>query len=893
MLDLKRLLKSGPVVLDGATGTWLQAAGMPTGVCPEVWMLDHKDVVTNLIRAYKEAGSRIVYAPTFSGNRIKLAEYGAGSRLEEINTTLVKWAREAVDRDSYGDDAPCFVAGNLTMTGQSLEPIGELAFEDLVNCYKEQVRAIAAAGVDLFVIETMMHIGETRAAVLAVKEETNLPVFVTMTFEQNGRTLYGTDAPTALVTLQAMGVDAFGINCSCGPDLMIPWVKEMAKYAKIPLIAKPNAGLPELKDGKTVFNMDKETFSETVMTLIENGVAIVGGCCGTSPEYIRMLTERIHERFDSSDKVSCVNEKWQILYEKIFALPQPKYARVLTSERKLVRLFLDGQFTVIGERINPTGKKALQAELLAGSLDMAVDMAENQVSLGAAVLDINMGMGGIDEKAMMIQAVDRVSEVVDAPLCIDSSSYEVIEAALRKYHGRALVNSVSCEKVKIEKLLPVVKKYGAMFILLPLTDSGLPKDLEERKENIQTVLKAAEKLGFEKTDIVVDGLTGSVGASSNAGTDTIETIAYARQLGLATVCGLSNISFGLPDRGYVNSIFLALAISRGLTMAIANPSQELLMRSGFAADLLLGKSGADIRYIEACQRYQAAAEEKKRIERIKQEKAEAEKQREIAAQRKVAEQREIPEQDRVSVQNEKSVKSSVSAQNAVSKVSVPTENKDISGAKEDNEILEAIHQAVLKGKAKDVKKHIQSALGRGTDAQIILNEALIPAINLVGQYFSEQKYFLPQLMLSADAMRRGVDILEPELLKKNAGVQGPSIVIATVKGDVHDIGKNLVAMMMKNYGFHVIDLGKDVDKETIITAAKEHHAQIIALSALMTTTMQYMKEVIDYAAEQNVDAKIIVGGAAVTEDYAVKIGADGYSEDAVGAVRLVQRLLNI
>ncbi|MCI6017990.1 MAG: homocysteine S-methyltransferase family protein [Clostridiales bacterium] len=849
MLDLKKLLKSGPLMLDGAFGTCLQSMGMPSGVCPEVWMLDHEDMVKALVGAYKNAGSRIVYAPTFSGNRIKLTEYGAEDRIDEINTTLVKWAKEAAGEDVY-------VAGNLTMTGKSLAPVGTLDFEELVDCYKEQVKIIAKAGADLFVIETMMSIGETRAAVLAVKEETDLPVFVTMTFEPDGRTLYGTDPVTALVTLQSMGIDAFGINCSCGPDQMEPWFKAMADYAKIPLIAKPNAGLPKLENGRTVFDMDTETFVQTMMTLIESGASIVGGCCGTTPEYVGALASCIYKTYGTDAKSGA---DWEALYENIYRMPQEHYKRVLTSERKSVPVLLDGQFTVIGERINPTGKKAFQAQLLNGSLDMAVDMAENQVNLGASVLDINVGMGGIDEKAMMVRTVARVSEAVDAPLCIDSSSIEVIEAALRCYHGRALVNSVSCEQVKLEKLLPVVKKYGAMFILLPLTDHGLPKDLEERKKNIGTVLDKAYELGFEKEDIVVDGLTGSVGASPLAASDTIETIAYARSLGLATVCGLSNISFGLPDRGYVNSIFLALALSRGLTMAIANPSQELLMRSGFAADLLIGKSGANIRYIEACQQYREKENADTQM---------IEKRSEI----KTVSGNEKFRGDHKTASDDHSDQSS---------------SEDIYTEK----MLQEIHRDVLKGKSKAIENHLEAALKQGTDASVILNEVLIPAINLVGQYFSQQKYFLPQLILSADTMRRAVDLLEPEILKKNAGVMGPTVVIATVKGDVHDIGKNLVAMMMKNYGFHVIDLGKDVDKETIIDAARKHKAQIIALSALMTTTMQYMKEVIDYAAEENIRAKIIVGGAAVTKQYAEKIGADGYSEDAVGAVRLVQELL--
>lgn len=828
MFELKKLLNEGILLLDGATGTWMQGKGMPTGVCPELWMLEHPKLVKDLAAAYMAAGSKVVYAPTFSGNRIKLEEYGASDKIKEINQTLVRWTKEAVHRDEYKAEAPCYVAGNLTMTGQMLAPIGKLDFETLVDCYKEQVRLIAQEGVDLFVIETMMHIGEVRAAVLAVKEETDLPVFVTMTFEENGRTLYGTDPVSALVTLQAMGVDAFGINCSCGPDRMLPWVREMKKYAKIPLIAKPNAGLPKLVDNKTVFDMEKEDFAEAVDVLIHAGISIVGGCCGTSPEYIQYLNKTLkNKKIENNKKIDMLCGQNTL---------SDRHLRVLSSERGHVDIVPDGPFIIIGERINPTGKKAFQAELRQGSVDRAVDMAQAQVVQGAQILDINVGLGDIDEKTMMLKAVASVSEAVDVPLCIDSSSIEVVEAALRRYHGRALVNSVSCEKEKINKLLPIVKKYGAMFILLPLTDEGLPKDLEERKKNIHTVMEAALALGFQKEDMIVDGLTGSAGASLQAGTDTLETIAYAKTLGLAAVCGLSNISFGLPDRSYVNSVFLALAISRGLTMAIANPSQELLMRCGYAADLLMGKPETNIRYIEACQKYK---------------------------------------------QEKESLQIVCDVEKAVSE----NEKSDI--------MLQMIYEDILKGKTKLMKNHLVQAIEANIEASDILNKAMIPAINQVGQYFSQQKYYLPQLMLSADAMRQGVDLLEPELLKKNTGLQGPTVVIATVKGDVHDIGKNLVAMMMKNYGFNVIDLGKDVDKETIIKSAKHDNAQIIALSALMTTTMQYMKDVIDAVHDEKLDAKVIVGGAAVTDDFAKKIGADGYSEDAVGAVELVRSLLKL
>lgn len=837
MPDLRKMLKEDIIYLDGATGTNLQRAGMPTGVCPELWILEHSEVLLELQQAYAVAGTQILYAPTFSGNAIKLEEYGVRDRLVEINQKLVALTRQAAGEK-------CLVAGNLTMTGKSLTPVGELDFEELVDCYKEQVQAIVQAGVDLFVIETMMSIQECRAAVLAVKESTDLPVFVTITLEESGRTLYGTDPVTALLTMEALGIDAFGINCSCGPDALVPVIKELSEYARIPLIVKPNAGLPRLENGRTVFDMSKEEFAGHMAALAEAGASVLGGCCGTDPSYIAAMTECINKKkeWDTAGK------GYKVVGAN-HALQQNK-RRILTSERGRMEFTLDGPFHIVGERINPTGKKKLQEELLSGSLELAAEMARTQTQQGASILDINVGMGGIDEQAMMLKVLEQVGQQVDTPLCIDSSNPAVVAAALRRYPGRALVNSISCEKEKIEGLLPIVKKYGAMFILLPVKDSGLPKNQQERRENIQYVLEKAYELGFEKEDIIVDGLVAAVAAEQSAAVDTLATIGWCREEGLATICGLSNISFGLPDRSYVNSVFLSMAMQQGLTMAIANPSQELFRRSRLAADLLMGKKGAAVRYVEHCSQVPA------------------------------------PE---VSEKSEKILLEHLRSINSEKKSSLDKDKE------EEHMWAEVIRLDVLKGRDKKIVTHIHLCLAAVSDklekAEELLNQVLIPAINEVGELFNQQKYFLPQLIISAKAMEAGVAVLEPVLQEKQKDSQGPVVVIATVKGDVHDIGKNLVAMMMKNYGFHVIDLGKDVDKETILAAAKEHQADVIGLSALMTTTMSYMKEVILAVKKEGLTTKVIVGGAAVTAEYAKEIGADGYSEDAVGAVELVKRLL--
>ena len=796
--EWKKFVKNRFLLLDGATGTNLQKAGMPTGVCPEQWILEHKEVILELQKNYVEAGTDILYAPTFSGNRIKLEEYGLADRLEEINQNLVMLTKEAAGNNAL-------VAGDITMTGKQLYPIGELYFEELVEIYKEQIRCMVKAGVDLLVAETIMSLQEARAAVLAAKEVCDLPIMVTMTFQEDGRTLYGTDPKTALIVLQSLGADAVGVNCSAGPDAMISIIEEMKKYAVVPLIAKPNAGLPKIdENGKNYFDMDADTFADFMEKLAQAGAAILGGCCGTTPEYIKKIKEKI--------KYTEVP-----IYSKT-----PK--RVLCSERKTIEISLEGRFFIVGERINPTGKKKLQQELKEGKMEMVLDMAAEQEEKGAAILDINMGMNGIDEKEMMIKAIYEVSRCVSTPLCIDSSHVDIIEAALRIYPGRALINSISLEKDKMEHLLPIAKKYGAMFILLPLSDKGLPENLNEKIEIINTIIYEAQKYGLTKEDIVVDGLVATIGANPNAARETLETIRYCKeQLQVATITGLSNISFGLPDRISINTAFLTMAVQNGLTMAIANPSQDLLVKAAFASDLLLNKTGADIRYI-----------------------------------------------------------------NKINSLQKPEESNE----KEEKLQKPIIYEDVLKGNREIIVEHAKTMIEQGKNAGEIINEILIPAINEVGRLFDKKIYFLPQLISSAEAMKTAIEYLEPLLEKTKGEKILPTIVFATVKGDIHDIGKNLVVLMLKNYGYRLIDLGKDVPKEEIVETAIKENAQIIGLSALMTTTMMEMKEVVMYAKERKCRAKIMIGGAVITESFAEEIGADGYSKDAADAVKLVERLLS-
>ncbi len=797
-----KLFEDRIVMLDGATGSNLMQAGMPVGVCPEQWILEHPQHLIKLQRAYIEAGTHILLAPTFTANRIKLAEYHLEDKIVEMNRALVGLTREAITKENHRG----YIAGDMTMTGRQLQPVGELAFEELVDVYKEQASILVEAGVDLFFVETMMSLAEARACVIAIKEVCDLPIMVSMTFNSDGKTLFGSTPEASIVVLQSLGVDAVGINCSTGPKEMEALIKRMVRYAKVPVFAKPNNGMPELIDGETKYTMTPETFAEYGRLLVEAGARAVGGCCGTTPKHIQTLRKAV--RSAETD------------------IPKPECTRVLASESRIQEINLDGSFLVVGERINPTGKKKLQAMLRDGNLEMVVQMAEAQTERGAKILDINMGMNGIDELEMMKKAIYEVISVTDLPLCIDSSHVDVIEAALRIYPGRALINSISLEEKKCRPLMRLAKKYGAMVILLPLSDKGLPESLQEKKDIICRLIEIAEEEGLSRDALIVDGLVATVGANKNAALETLDTISFCKyELGIPTICGLSNISFGLPERINVNTAFLTMAIARGLTMAICNPEQAALMNASYAADLLLAKENSDNLYVENVI--------------------------------------------------------------AVSQTEQITSKQDINikdaGSRVYNDVVKGNKASIVE----DVKKEIEN----GRKPQDIIDVDLIPAVNKVGELFEQKKYFLPQLIAGATAMDLAIEYITPLLQKKGHAKPKGTIVMATVEGDIHDIGKNLVVLMLKNYGYNVIDLGKDVKLETIIQAADENKADIIGLSALMTTTMMRMKDVVTYVHKKKLPYKIIIGGAVVSQNFADEIGADGYSKDANEAVKLVDRLL--
>ena len=803
--DFRQLTQSRLLILDGATGTELAKRGLPAGCCPEAWILEHPDAIIDLQNRYADAGSNIVYAPTFGVNRHKLANFGLENQVADMNRRLVRLSREAVR-------GRALVFGDLAPTGLMVEPVaGGAPFESIVDIYKEQIAALLEAGVDGFAIETMLDIQEARAALIAVRElAPDLPALVTLTFEPDGRTLTGTTPEAAVVTLQALGADAIGCNCSSGPADMARIIAAMHPYANVPLVAKPNAGLPHIVDGKTLFDMDAPAFAAHVQTLAQAGAALIGGCCGTTPDHIRLAAQAA---------ASCP--------------PPCRAASVpscLSSSRQVLPVAQDQPFAIIGERINPTGKKALQAELRQNDFTLLRAFAREQQQAGAAILDVNLGLPGGDEKVLMRQAVALLAQDSPLPLCIDTTHPDVAEAALRLYPGRALFNSISAETDRIRNVLPIAAKYGAMIIILPLDDHGIPDSCEKRAQLVQDIFAEAQTYGYTKADVAVDGLVMTVSANPEAANVTLDLIEWvARTWQTNTVCGLSNVSFGLPRRDLINRAFLGMALGRGLNMAIANPMLADITDTARAADVLAGRDPLATTFIATYANTTAPQN--------------------AAASTKTA--------------------AATAAPDAPSPIAA----------------------AVLNGDDSAITRLVQDALNAGTAPGAIVNDTLIPAITLVGDRYEKKQLFLPQLLAAAKAMKTAMQVLLPLLAQDAAAAPRLGrIIIATVEGDIHDIGKNIVAMLLNNYGFDVIDLGKDVPAATILDAAVRENVAIIGLSALMTTTMVRMRDVIDLARQRGLDhLRFIVGGAVVDQTFADSIGAI-YAKDAMDTVRAAQRL---
>lgn len=813
MPNIENILRTRTVILDGACGTQLQKRGMPQGICPEIWCLQNPEIIKQVHSDYKNAGADVIYTCTFGANRLKLDQYSAKaitlSRLfqqryaisgsaRRINSDLALLARAAAGSETL-------VAGDIGPTGEFVEPFGPLKFEQAVNIFKEQAQGLIDGGVDIFVIETMMDIQEARAALIAVRELTDKFTMVTMTFEKDGRTLNGTEPAAAVVTLQSLGAGAVGCNCSAGPKQMVGIVSAMKPYATVPIIAKPNAGMPELVNDKTVFNMPAQEFASFSKELVLKGANILGGCCGTTPQHIKELKNKIAG-------IRQVN-------------PLKKSISAVSSARKSVLLDRDSGFTVVGEVINPTGKKELRKELSEGKMNLVRRLSKEQEGDGAQLLDINAGAVGINEKETILRMISALSLNTALPLVIDSADPQVIEAALRLYPGRALINSLSGEKNKLQKLLPVAVKYGAMFILLPIEEKRIPREFKQRKKVILDILKQAQQFGFTIDDIIVDGLTMAVASDCAAALETLKTINWcSSELGVNTIVGLSNISFGLPQRKRINSVFLSMAKKQGLSMAIMNPGHQVQVECRITENLLMGKDSDSKDYISLCSSFRET------------------------------EKRAIP----------------------AKKISLEEE----------------IFNAILEGDRGTINLFLKEAVSRGQSVRDLLNNVLLPAITKTGDLFDKKEYFLPQLTASAETMEIGVQYLAPYIKDQVNPNSNTVVILATVKDDIHDIGKNIVALMLKNHGFTVIDLGKDVSAGRILRAVKQHKAAIVGLSALMTTTMINMEDVINRARSKNLDCRFIIGGAVVTKAYAVKLGAE-YGRDGVEAVRAVAKMKSL
>lgn len=792
---IKNLLQKQVVIIDGATGTELQKKGLPAGVCPEIWCLENPEVIGEVHSSYQKAGAQIVYSCTFGANRFKLNQYGVKKDVYSVNRELARLAKQACGKNAL-------VAGDIGPTGLFIEPFGPLAFEEAVDAFKEQARGLIDGGCDLIVIETMIDIQETRAALLAVKELSDIFTICSMTFEKDGHTLGGTPPQSALITLQSLGADAVGCNCSAGPEQMVEFIAAMKPYATVPLLAKPNAGMPRLEGLQTVFDMDAKTFAQFARKLAAAGANLLGGCCGTTPDHIAALSKALGKRKPLQPRRSSLS--------------------ALSSARSFLSLDQDQPLFVVGERINPTGKKALQEELKDGKMTIIRQMAHEQEAQGASILDVNVGQPGIDEVQTIKKVISLLATATRLPLVIDSSRVETIEATLRLYPGRMLINSISAEKEKLARLLPLAAKYGAMFILLPLTDGDIPKTAKKRQGVIQSIYRQAQKFGLTKDDFVVDGLVMAVASDAAAAKETLATVAWCRETFKSrTILGLSNVSFGMPGRPWLNAGFLAMAQYCGLTMAIANPASVEFMNIKYAGDTLIAKEKAALHYINH-----------------------------FTGQT-----------------------SSDAPKTALAQMSPD----------------EKITAAILDGDREHITTVIQAVLQTGRQASQIVDDLLIPAIVRVGELYEKKIYFLPQLMAAAEAMKQALAYLDP-LLKKTAGAVKGKVILATVRGDIHDIGKNIVALLLKNYGYSVIDLGKDVQDEVIIETARKEKPDVIGLSALMTTTMVNMKDIIELARAKGLETDFLVGGAVVTRAYAESIGAS-YAQDGVAAVRVVDQLI--
>ena len=782
-------------IFDGAMGTMLQAGGLKPGACPELMNLQQPEVVQKVHEAYVKAGSTIIETNTFGACALKLEHYGLASRTAEINMAAVNIAKKAAAGKAK-------VAGSMGPTGRFVHPLGDLDFEDAYRTFREQAAALAEAGTDYIIIETCIDIQEMRAALLATKDVCNLPVICQLSYSEDGRTVTGTDPQSAAVILSAMGADIVGVNCSLGPEQLVPIVRSLAENCDIPISVQPNAGMPYLENGETRFPMGPEDFGTWGPKLVEAGASFLGGCCGTTPAHITSLANAIRN----------------------YPEPERKKASrplMLASRSKTVTIDKDLPTCLIGERINPTGRKKLAAEIREGSLLSVKKEAVNQVKAGAHLLDVNMGVGGIDQAAAMKRAITEIAQITDAPLAIDTGDVKALEAGLRAYPGRALINSVTAETNRLKEFLPLAKKYGAAILCLPITDDGVPKTSHERIQVMENILHAAREHGLKGGDFLLDALVMTISADANACHEVLDTLkGYRKTFGYPSTMGLSNISFGLPNRPLINSTFFAMCLAAGLDAPIMNPYDTAMENALMASAALLGKDPNGLAF--------------------------SKNEANLSVPKKAAEAKEI--------------------------------TKDI---------LTAIKMAVIDGEKDSIAQLVEKAIEEGHHTNEITEKSLTAAMTDIGEDFGAGRMFLPQVLLSAETMREAFHRLKELLPTQTTAHQG-TFVIATVKGDVHDLGKNITGALLANSGFKLIDLGKDVDSQEIVKAAIEHDADIVGLCALMTTTMIQIDKVIAELHEAGCRAKVMVGGAALTQEYADEAGADAYAPDGVKAVELAK-----
>ncbi len=783
MNSIKELIKTKRLYLDGGTGTVLQSMGLERSKAPEMWNLENPDAVVRLHKQYFEAGSNIVCTNTFGVNCDKYENY---KELIAAAFDCAKKARACFDGDR-------FIALDIGPTGKLLKPLGNLDFEDAVEIFACSVREGVKNGADLILIETMNDSLETKAALLAAKENSSLPVFVTNVYDESGHLMTGADARAMICLLEALGADAIGMNCSLGPDKMMSVMEEFSEFSSLPVIVKPNAGLPVIKNGETVFDKDAEEFSDLCRLLAQRGANILGGCCGTTPDYIKKLVEK------TTDVIYCDP------YEKNFTTISSYTHALKVGDVPLL----------IGERINPTGKQKLKEALRNRDMSYILSEAAKQEEKGVHILDVNVGLPEIDEADMMKVSIEQLQAVTDLPLQIDSSDPAVLEKAMRIYNGKALINSVNGKKESMDAVFPLVKKYGGTLIALTLDENGIPKTAEERLEIARKIAKEAQFYGIGKKDIIVDPLAMAVSSDKDSALVTLEAIKLLRRDGFHTSLGVSNISFGLPCREKINSTFFSLALCNGLSMAIMNPFSDGMMDTYYSYLALTGLDETFSKYIEYA--------------------------------------------------------SGTSDASSSGTASSKDDIYDLEGA-----IVKGLREAASRSSAVLLEK--MSALD-------IINTKIIPALSRVGKAFEEGRAFLPQLLMSAESACAAFDEVKKALPKSDAD-SCRSVILATVKGDIHDIGKNIVKVLLESYGFTVYDLGKDVEPEAILAAANDKNCNLIGLSALMTTTVPSMEKTIKLLSEKRPAAKTIVGGAVLTEEYASMINADYYAADAMETVRI-------